>query len=241
MSEKVLIVKGKAGLGNRLLSALGSILYAQISRRRLYVDWGDRGYSRDRQNSFPAFFEAPVLADPAEVAAAAARSLAPTIWRDHLSQSVDELMSLHEAHVEADTQASVNAKYTIDFLRADYPEDAVVRWSYTDEMYRLRRHFHGPFAYLREWRDEAILRHIIKDELRRFPPSRSASTTSARTAWAMSTSGCISDIPTEKTHSPNIRFWSIASCASTPPPPSSSPPTIKRWRRSFAIAIRAWR
>jgi hypothetical protein len=42
-----LLVKGRASLGNRILSALTGILYARLTGRRLLVDWRDEVYSDD--------------------------------------------------------------------------------------------------------------------------------------------------------------------------------------------------
>ena len=49
--DKYLIVKGLAGLGNRMLSALTGILYARLSGRRLIIDWRDPTYSSDGSNA----------------------------------------------------------------------------------------------------------------------------------------------------------------------------------------------
>ena len=50
------LVKGKAGLGNRMMSAMNGILYAMLSGRRLVVDWSDFTYSNDHTNVFPKLF-----------------------------------------------------------------------------------------------------------------------------------------------------------------------------------------
>jgi hypothetical protein len=54
--DKFLIVKGKAGMGNRILSALDGILYSRITNRKLIIDWSDYTYSNDKSNVFPRFF-----------------------------------------------------------------------------------------------------------------------------------------------------------------------------------------
>ena len=53
------LVKGKAGLGNRMLSAMTGVLYAMLSQRNLVVDWSDSTYSDDGQNVFPKLFKVP--------------------------------------------------------------------------------------------------------------------------------------------------------------------------------------
>jgi len=39
--EKYLVLKGCAGLGNRLITLLKAIQYCKKTGRRLYVDWAD--------------------------------------------------------------------------------------------------------------------------------------------------------------------------------------------------------
>ena len=58
--NKYLLVKGLAGLGNRMLAALTGILYARMSSRRLIVDWRDPTFSKDGSNAFPVLFKCPL-------------------------------------------------------------------------------------------------------------------------------------------------------------------------------------
>jgi hypothetical protein len=166
---RFLLVKGKAGLGNRLLAALGSIVYARVSGRQLYIDWSDRGYSKDRSNSFPRFFARPLLVDPAPIWSS--ESVTPPVWKSDLRESVDELIAKHEPP-EAENAPSVSSKYTIDAARLDYPEDVAVRWAWTDELYRMRQHFRGPHAVLRGLDDETLLRRTLRNEVELQPELR---------------------------------------------------------------------
>jgi len=47
LQNKYVLIKGKEGLGNRILSALTGILYAEISGRKIYIDWSDDVYSNE--------------------------------------------------------------------------------------------------------------------------------------------------------------------------------------------------
>ncbi len=60
-NDKYLLVKVKAGSGNRIESLPACILYARPSGMRLYVDWSDPAYSNDRTNSFHSFFKCPLV------------------------------------------------------------------------------------------------------------------------------------------------------------------------------------
>ena len=83
-AQKYLIVKGIAGLGNRILSAVTGILFARLMHRRLIIDWSDFTYSNDETNVFPLLFtctdEDPPLAIPET------NSISPPLWRDQTPQ-----------------------------------------------------------------------------------------------------------------------------------------------------------
>lgn len=55
--KKYLIVKGVAGLGNRLISLCDAIHYARRTGRILLVDWCDGLFAPRGRNAFPLFFE----------------------------------------------------------------------------------------------------------------------------------------------------------------------------------------
>lgn len=55
--EKYLVVKGSAGLGNRLLVLAYAIRYAQETDRKLVIDWTDGMYGQKGVSSFADYFE----------------------------------------------------------------------------------------------------------------------------------------------------------------------------------------
>jgi len=55
--KKVLILKGCAGLGNRLITLASAIEYANITNRTLFVDWSDGQFSIEGINAFNIHFE----------------------------------------------------------------------------------------------------------------------------------------------------------------------------------------
>jgi hypothetical protein len=129
--DQWLLVKGAAGLGNRILALLTAILYADVSGRRLVVDWTDPVYSDDGTNAFPIYFAAPWAAGVDELPDGA--SVGPLLWRDNLARSVDELR----------TQASLpkrefNRGSRIDISQANHPEKIVVFWAPTRKVNMLR-------------------------------------------------------------------------------------------------------
>lgn len=162
--EKYLVLKGKAGMGNRLLVLLEGILYSEMTSRKLVVDWSDRAYSGDRSNSFPRLLDSPASLEIDAVAAA--DSVYPPAWKGHLDQSVDEMLRVYEPdNDDADEIGAIVAKYTIDPSVADYQEDVVVRWAFVHELYKMKRHAQGKFEYLRHLADDVILRKVIREAL----------------------------------------------------------------------------
>lgn len=57
LRDKYLIVKGCAGLGNRLFTLCAAIEYAYITKRKLVVDWSDGQFAADGINSFFEVFK----------------------------------------------------------------------------------------------------------------------------------------------------------------------------------------
>ena len=167
--RRYLICKGKAGLGNRLLSAASSILYARATGRTLLIDWRDKGYSQDGTNSWPKFFAQPTTFDPNDAAdvamldeVCATQSVAPAIWHGHLDKSVDALMMHCGGDHDRDQDPKVIAKYTIDFARPSYAERVLVRWCFVDEAFLLRPHLSGA---LRAMSAEELIRHSLREHV----------------------------------------------------------------------------
>ncbi|MBX3165258.1 MAG: hypothetical protein KF900_12350 [Bacteroidetes bacterium] len=57
MSEKYLILKGCAGLGNRLVTIFAAIQYAQKNNRQLVIDWTDGQFDKKGINAFDKCFD----------------------------------------------------------------------------------------------------------------------------------------------------------------------------------------
>ena len=154
----VLLVKGSAGLGNRILSLLSAILYARLCGRRLVVDWSDSLYGRNGENSFPLLFSRPVSApmDPGPV------SVAPPLWRNRVDTPAQHWLTTFERRRERST-------LSVDLSRVDHPEDVVVFWAQEERVRQMRHHFHGQFAPLARMTDEGILRDLIRSEITLHP------------------------------------------------------------------------
>lgn len=67
---KYLVLKGCAGLGNRLISLMKAIEYCKDTNRTLFVDWDDGMFSNKGENAFYSLFElhdVPYIKDKQEI------------------------------------------------------------------------------------------------------------------------------------------------------------------------------
>ena len=130
--RRVLIVKGKAGLGNRLLSVLGGILYCQLYDRRLCVDWSDGAYAPKGVDAFPMAFRCEFPTVPLS-SVVTESDVHPALWHNNLSRTVTDLID--EFHPKYwDNEMAVFSKYSIYFRDVCPTNKVVVRWSYHDDM-----------------------------------------------------------------------------------------------------------
>lgn len=160
VQDKYVVVKGIAGLGNRLLCVLTAILYARLTRRRLLVDWRDRAYSDNGANAFHQYFLCK-LCDPRDEIPAT-DSVRPVIWRGHLR---DSAASIEKQHAEASGIPEMWRKFSVDLSQTNYAEDVLVMWSYYAQIDELRQHFRGEFKSLRRASTTAILRDLMQEYL----------------------------------------------------------------------------
>ncbi|MFI5203103.1 MAG: hypothetical protein ACHQF2_01305 [Flavobacteriales bacterium] len=54
--KKILVLKGCAGLGNRIITVLSALVYAEKTNRDLYIDWSDGLYGETGKNMFTHYF-----------------------------------------------------------------------------------------------------------------------------------------------------------------------------------------
>lgn len=144
MKNGVLLVKGKAGLGNRLLSVLGAILYGSAVRRNVCVDWSDGTYASKGVNAFTTAFR--LKEEPAELSGTFRsgpvslaeilnqRDVFPAIWRGQLERGIEEMINTYDPDAW-NNELSVAHKYSVDFRQADPGNSVCVRWSYHDDLW----------------------------------------------------------------------------------------------------------
>ena len=156
---KYLLVKGRAGLGNRLQSLLTGILYARLSGRRLLVDWSDGTYADRGVNAFPRLFQCP-LYDPT-VPIPETDSVSPAVWRGCLGLSSLEL----QRRCQPPGSPNDWQRYSIDLGKLDYPETVVVFYTFAQKIHLLRPHFPAGRPAMARMEVDDILRELLRDEL----------------------------------------------------------------------------
>lgn len=164
-APKYVLVKGNAGLGNRLYAALSGALYARLSGRRLLIDWTDWTYSNDGSNVFTRFFVSRSAGADDEIPDT--DSVNPWMWRGHLRTSPFDMLMAHAPAVRHDPLAGL--VFSFNPSRLDHDEELLVMWSYNPLINRMRRHFRGALAAWQHLDDLAILRHLMHDALELHP------------------------------------------------------------------------
>lgn len=155
--DKFLIVKGIAGLGNRMMAALTCILYARLSGRRLIVDWTDPTYSSNGFNAFPEFFLCKSSGSIDEIPVTG--TVYPPVWQNRLNESAANIRASYNNISE------FREKTSIDLTRLDYDEDILVMWAYHEQVNLLRNHFMGSYDKLVQMSKEEILSTLLGEDL----------------------------------------------------------------------------
>lgn len=163
--DRLLLVKGAEGLGNRILCFLTAILYAGLTERRLLVDWSDTTYSNDGSNVFHRFFQCPLFS-PTD-AIPTTDSVSPNIWRGHLHESARDMVKRYPPSILGDPE--ILRRFSIDISKLDYKEDVLVMVSFFEQVYILRRHFRRSYKALRKASTKAILKGLLRENLKLHP------------------------------------------------------------------------
>jgi hypothetical protein len=160
--ERYLVVKGTAGMGNRICCAISGLLYARLTNRRLYIDWNDRSYSDDGCNVFPLLFDhrrlgmADTLPDIEPVY--------PPAWRGRLQMTMGAITRLV---CPGDPQGPAGRRRSAaNLARLHYPQPVLVFWSFQEQIHRFRRPLARRFPEFRGRTVREILGHSLRQDLR---------------------------------------------------------------------------
>ena len=160
-TNKFLLIKGRAGLGNRIIFLLSALLYARLSERRTVVDWCDGQYADSGINAFPLLFESTSVGSLAELPEHG--SVNPALWHGRLQHSALEMGKIipHRAWSSQEGWKT----YTFDFSRLDQLEDILVGWSFYQQVDLIRPLLTGPYSAWRRRPSMWILRQIMQQDL----------------------------------------------------------------------------
>lgn len=133
--ERVLVIKAKGGLGNRILSAVTGCVLADLIDRVPCIDWRDGMYLNRGQNLYPELFEAHAGADPARHDTVT--KVTPAVWSGKMDQHPADI--IRELYPNSHSSPFIYRKLCIDLDRPDPDPPVAVFFSYLPKMRRLRR------------------------------------------------------------------------------------------------------
>jgi len=166
MASRILLIKGKGGLGNRILSAVCGLVFADLTGRLAVIDWRDGSYAPLGTNAYPLLFNTP-LTQPCDAFDAVATPVSPPLWTGHLGLTPQAMIEKFVPH--SHSSPTGYRRLCTDLARLDAPDDIAVFWSYLPKFGRISRHLRldPRFASKSE-------KAIINDYLARFftPNSR---------------------------------------------------------------------
>jgi hypothetical protein len=135
--HRILIIKAKGGLGNRILSAVTGLVYADLTGRTPVIDWRDGTYGGVGENAYSMLFQSP-LPNLCVEDYEGSTSVTPEIWRGNLGADPTAMISSHDP--SRHRSATIYRKYCTDLSRLDAEEEVAVFWSYLPKFGRLGHH-----------------------------------------------------------------------------------------------------
>jgi hypothetical protein len=163
--EKVLLIKGKGGLGNRILSAVCGLVYADLTGRKPMIDWRDGSYAPPGENAYAVLFKTPI-APPYDVYDNFTDAVSPAVWSGHLGLTPQEMIEkfIPDSH----STPTGYRKLCTDLRHLDAPEDIAVFWAYLPKFGRLAGHMRRDPRFagrpLSEVMNEYLTRYFTPNE-----------------------------------------------------------------------------
>ena len=156
--EKVLLIKAKGGLGNRMLSAITGLIYADLTGRRAIIDWRDGVYAPRGENAYPRLFDAPYEMDPGAYDDVA--ETVPAIWGGALDQHPVDMVSTHDPTKHS--SPFIYRKYCVPLWRLERETDVAVFWCYLPKTLRLQRHLVGDARFQNRSVESVITEYLTR-------------------------------------------------------------------------------
>lgn len=150
---KTLLIKAKGGLGNRILSAVCGLIFADLSGRNAVIDWRDGAYAPQGENAYPVLFDAPG-GTAAEAFDNWSAPVSPAIWQGSLSATAGDMIEMHDPKRHA--SARVYRRFCTNIARLDAPEDLAVFWCYLPKFGRIAGHMRRDTRFRKRSEDSVI-------------------------------------------------------------------------------------
>jgi hypothetical protein len=163
--EKYVLLKGSAGLGNRIGALIGAIVYAKITGRTLIIDWRDGIYADYGTNSFYNLFEIRGLKTIKEIPEIESSSVYPKVWKNNLNLSVHGLKRKQgEITSEKDWHKIMKEKYSLDLSKTDYKNKILVLYDWFFDFKKLENNLS---KLPKEWQKdrEELMKYVIKEHI----------------------------------------------------------------------------
>lgn len=160
MTEKILVIKGKGGLGNCILSAICGLVFADLTGRRPLIDWRDGSYAPIGRNAYPLLFKAPITQDMSAIDNYA-DPISPPIWNNHINYTAQEM--IEKFAPDSHSNPIGYRRLCTDLHHLDAPENLAVFWSYLPKFGRLARHLHRDPRF-----SNRLQQDIISEYLERY-------------------------------------------------------------------------
>lgn len=152
--QRVLLVKGIAGIGDRLRVLLCGVLYAKLSGRSVQVDWRDEFYANKAgANIFDWIFELrqEAVHDDVELS----NGITPSSWQGALGLSLPELLR-RDGVLNRWNREEFIRRYSVDISVLDHAEATAV-FCLENRVNLLRSYFSQRMPELEDLDSEKIL------------------------------------------------------------------------------------
>lgn len=128
--NKFIILKGEAGLGNRIFAFLEALCLSKITGRELIVDWRDGTYSENNQNSYYSLFE-PFQKNTPILDLSKIKSVYPKIWENNTDRSLNFIANEFKKNLKyCHYGDEMKKKFSFNPLEPDRGEEAVIFFDY---------------------------------------------------------------------------------------------------------------
>src|SRR6056297_557696 len=155
-TSRLLLIKAKGGLGNRILSAVTGLVYADLTGRLPIIDWRDGAYAERGVNAYPLLFQSPLAFQPERVEML--EDIVPEIWRGQLHEHPTNMIARYNP--KSHSNPLIYRKYCVDISRLNTRNQLAVYWSYLPKLRRLR-HLMAKNSQFSGLKDEDVFKNYL--------------------------------------------------------------------------------